>query len=309
MEAVRLSRAGRRGLEPPGRNFGDGELRPAGGARLGGKRDRRLGAGFPRRRLAGTGRGATGRWRVGRPGGRLGTRRSRHPSDRVAFDSSRKRGRVVDASRGQRLDRANQRPSGRWIPGRPRATSRRPVKLRFFLSSPSTRPGTRSPSGSQFAESSEVVHAATRSAGGTWEPALEISPVPGASYVPQAPDAIDPSGNTIGVWRLHTASLAIVQAAVHPAGRRWEPPQDLTEPPPLPPLPDCIVPNVLRKTLLRSRTVIEESNCLLGRVRRAYSRKVRKGRVVSQSPRTGEVLANGALVDLVVSRGRRSARS
>ncbi|HMI98544.1 MAG TPA: PASTA domain-containing protein [Gaiellaceae bacterium] len=160
---------------------------------------------------------------------------------------------------------------------------------------------------SRFAESSEVVQAATRSAGGTWERALDISPFPGSSYVPQV--AIDSSGNTVGVWRLHTGSLAIVQAAVHPAGLPWEPLQDLTEPPPLPPLPDCIVPDVLRKTLVRARTVIEESNCLLGRVRRAYSRKVKNGRVVSQRPGAGEELGNGALVDLVVSRGRRSARS
>jgi hypothetical protein len=161
---------------------------------------------------------------------------------------------------------------------------------------------------SRFAESSDVVQAAARSAGGAWERSLAISPFPGSSYVPQV--AIDPSGNAVAVWRLHTGSLGIVQAAVRPAGRPWEPPQDLTEPPPVPPLPDCIVPNVLRKTLTRARTLIEtRTSCVAGRIRSAYSKTVKKGRVVSQRPKPGRVVSPGTEVDLVVSRGRRSSRS
>jgi beta-lactam-binding protein with PASTA domain len=42
-----------------------------------------------------------------------------------------------------------------------------------------------------------------------------------------------------------------------------------------------------------------------GAVTRAYSSKVKKGRVKSQRPRPGKRLKSGARVDLVVSRGRR----
>jgi beta-lactam-binding protein with PASTA domain len=50
---------------------------------------------------------------------------------------------------------------------------------------------------------------------------------------------------------------------------------------------------------------LTNNRCRLGKVRRAYSRKVRKGRVISQKPRPGKRLADGAKVSVVVSRGRK----
>jgi uncharacterized delta-60 repeat protein len=67
----------------------------------------------------------------------------------------------------------------------------------------------------------------------------------------------------------------------------------------------CVVPNVRGQTLSRARTRLARAACRLGRVERAYSRTLGKGRVVSQRPRAGARLAELAKVDLVVSRGRR----
>ena len=66
------------------------------------------------------------------------------------------------------------------------------------------------------------------------------------------------------------------------------------------------MPKVVGKTLAKAKTAIAKSHCRTGKVTRAYSKRVRKGRVVSQKPRAGKTLANGAKVNLVVSRGRRS---
>jgi beta-lactam-binding protein with PASTA domain len=43
----------------------------------------------------------------------------------------------------------------------------------------------------------------------------------------------------------------------------------------------------------------------LGKIGRAYSKVVRRGRVISQRPKFGAVLPNGGKVNLVVSRGRK----
>ena len=67
----------------------------------------------------------------------------------------------------------------------------------------------------------------------------------------------------------------------------------------------CVVPNVKRKTLPAARKALVARRCALGKVRRAYSAKVRKGRVVTQSRRPGLRLKRGTKVAVVVSRGRR----
>jgi hypothetical protein len=97
------------------------------------------------------------------------------------------------------------------------------------------------------------------------------------------------------------------------------PPSPLPPPPPPPPnpppvpqppavQPTCRVPGVLRRTLTRARRMIRASrNCRVGRVRTAHSLRVRRGRVVAQSPRGGVRRRGRAVrVHLVVSRGRRS---
>jgi beta-lactam-binding protein with PASTA domain len=65
------------------------------------------------------------------------------------------------------------------------------------------------------------------------------------------------------------------------------------------------VPKLLGKTLGRARRLLAARHCRLGRVGRAYSSKVRKGRIVKQSQRAGARLARGAKVNVTLSRGPR----
>jgi hypothetical protein len=67
----------------------------------------------------------------------------------------------------------------------------------------------------------------------------------------------------------------------------------------------CVVPGVEGRALARAKTAIRRSLCAVGKVRRAFSGKVKKGRVISQSPRAHSRLKRGAKVDLIVSKGRR----
>jgi hypothetical protein len=71
------------------------------------------------------------------------------------------------------------------------------------------------------------------------------------------------------------------------------------------PKPACVVPKVRGKTLARAKAAIKSHHCHVGKIRRAFSKHVRKGRVISQKPKPHRVLRNGARVNLVVSRGRR----
>lgn len=76
---------------------------------------------------------------------------------------------------------------------------------------------------------------------------------------------------------------------------------DTRQPPPPPqPVRRCVVPRVIGLRLAKARARIRRSNCRVGRVRRARSRRV--GRVVKQSPRAGSRRARGARVNLVVGR-------
>ena len=59
------------------------------------------------------------------------------------------------------------------------------------------------------------------------------------------------------------------------------------------------------KTLGTARTAISRGHCRLGKLTKKYSAKVKKNRVISESPAAGRHLANGAKVNLVVSRGRK----
>jgi Ca2+-binding RTX toxin-like protein len=94
------------------------------------------------------------------------------------------------------------------------------------------------------------------------------------------------------------------------------PPPPAVAPPPPPParprtpprIVRCLVPNVRGKPLATARALVRRRNCAAGKVSRAYSRKVKKGRVISQRPRAGARLARGAKVKLVVSRGARPKR-
>ena len=67
----------------------------------------------------------------------------------------------------------------------------------------------------------------------------------------------------------------------------------------------CTVPTVTGMGLSAAKRALARANCRLVKVRSAYSKDARRGRVISQKPKPGAVLPNGGKVKLVVSRGRR----
>jgi hypothetical protein len=66
----------------------------------------------------------------------------------------------------------------------------------------------------------------------------------------------------------------------------------------------CTAPNVVGKTLPDATQGIDDAHCHLGKVSRAYSDSVKKGRVISERPRPGTTLPEGGTIDLLVSKGR-----
>jgi PASTA domain len=69
--------------------------------------------------------------------------------------------------------------------------------------------------------------------------------------------------------------------------------------------PPCRVPSLEGRTLRVVRTVLRRRSCRLGVVTRAFSPRVRAGRVISQMPRAGAVLPTGAKVRVKLSKGPR----
>jgi len=65
------------------------------------------------------------------------------------------------------------------------------------------------------------------------------------------------------------------------------------------------VPKVKGKRLAAAKRKIAAGHCRTGKVTKARSKTVKKGRVISQRPRPGRKLARGSKVNLVVSRGVR----
>jgi thermitase len=98
------------------------------------------------------------------------------------------------------------------------------------------------------------------------------------------------------------------------------PPAPAPPPPPAPPTPAppppappvltstvvrCVVPNVRGKTAAQARRLLASRRCALGRIGRAYSVRMRRGRIIAQSRRPGLRLPRGTRVNVVVSRGKR----
>jgi hypothetical protein len=71
------------------------------------------------------------------------------------------------------------------------------------------------------------------------------------------------------------------------------------------PSPRCVVPNVKRKLLAAAKRRIAAAHCKTGKVTKAKSRTVPKGRVISQKQKAGKKLPAGSKVNLAVSRGKR----
>ena len=70
-------------------------------------------------------------------------------------------------------------------------------------------------------------------------------------------------------------------------------------------LKDCVVPRLKGKRLKAAKRALKAHDCAVGRIRRAFSTKVKKGRVISQTPKPHKRLKHGAKVKLTVSKGRK----
>jgi thermitase len=84
-----------------------------------------------------------------------------------------------------------------------------------------------------------------------------------------------------------------------------QPPPAAPPPPRAPAVVRCVVPNVKGKSVRAARTMLTRRHCRLGRVTRAYSGRIRTGRIISQSRRSGARLPRGTKVKVVISRGKR----
>jgi hypothetical protein len=67
----------------------------------------------------------------------------------------------------------------------------------------------------------------------------------------------------------------------------------------------CVVPKLKGKTLAAAKTALKKAHCRLGKVRKAYSKKVKRGRVISQAPAPHKVKPANTKVSVVLSRGRK----
>jgi beta-lactam-binding protein with PASTA domain len=66
------------------------------------------------------------------------------------------------------------------------------------------------------------------------------------------------------------------------------------------------VPKVKGKMLRAAKRAIRRAHCSVGKVTRAFSAKVKKGRVISQKPGPRKKLAAGFKVKLTVSNGKKA---
>jgi beta-lactam-binding protein with PASTA domain len=69
----------------------------------------------------------------------------------------------------------------------------------------------------------------------------------------------------------------------------------------------CVVPSVTGLSVGAAQAALTAAHCALGSVSTAFSSTVPAGRIASQSVSPGTSLANGATVNVVVSRGKKKA--
>jgi uncharacterized delta-60 repeat protein len=67
----------------------------------------------------------------------------------------------------------------------------------------------------------------------------------------------------------------------------------------------CVVPKLKGRKLAAAKNLIKAKQCAVGKVKKKFSKKVKKGRVISQSPAAGKKVAAATKVNLGVSKGPR----
>jgi len=67
----------------------------------------------------------------------------------------------------------------------------------------------------------------------------------------------------------------------------------------------CLVPRVVHRTLAAARRIVARAHCTLAPIRRRHSNRVRRGRVIAQTPAPGVRLPERTSVALLISRGPR----
>ena len=72
--------------------------------------------------------------------------------------------------------------------------------------------------------------------------------------------------------------------------------------------PCCFLPRVNGERLGEAKRAIRRFGFSVGRIDRAFSKRVHRGRVISERPGGGKLVAPHRKVDLVVSKGKRHAR-
>jgi PASTA domain len=70
----------------------------------------------------------------------------------------------------------------------------------------------------------------------------------------------------------------------------------------------CLVPDVKGKKLRAAKRAIKRAQCSQGKVRKAFSNKVQRGRVISQEPKPGVRRPEGFKVKLKISEGKKDVR-
>ena len=70
----------------------------------------------------------------------------------------------------------------------------------------------------------------------------------------------------------------------------------------------CVVPRLIGLTVVKARRALPKAHCGLGRQSKAYSAKIKRGRIMTQATRPGEKLTVGAKVAITVSKGTKPRR-
>jgi Regulator of chromosome condensation (RCC1) repeat/PASTA domain len=121
---------------------------------------------------------------------------------------------------------------------------------------------------------------------------------------------------TVSGMTVHLTGAGFCTVTASQAGDlNWEPAPAVSQtfviqsgaaPPATPPASTrCRVPAVIGKGLTAAKRMIAKRHCRTGKVTYAYSRKRKKGVVLSQNRRPGSALPGGSRINLVVSRGRK----